>query len=83
MAALLLLPYVVVAAVAVWNRQRGMVLAVCLLAVTLIAANAIPVLWSDHQAWHREPPGGEVQHMGLLAVLLVEWVGSGVGWCRP
>jgi hypothetical protein len=78
MAVLLLLPYVVLAAVAVWNRQRSIVLAACLAAVTLIAARAIPVLWSDYQAWRREPPGREVQHMGLLAVLFVEWVGSGV-----
>lgn len=76
-AVLLLLPYVIIAAVALWNRQRGIVIAACLLAVTVIAALAIPIQWSDHQAWRREPPGREVQHYGLLAVLLVHWVGSG------
>lgn len=75
---LLLLPYATIAAVAVWNRRQSMVLAACLAAVAVIAALAIPAQWSDQQAWRREAPGREVQHMGLLAVLLVEWVGSGV-----
>jgi hypothetical protein len=75
---LLLVPYVIVAAVAVWNREQGIVLAACLLAVTVIAALAIPIQWSDHQAWRREPPGRETQHYGLLAVLFVHWVGSAV-----
>ena len=74
--ALLLLPYVMIATVAVWNRERGIVIAACLLAVTIIATLAIPTQWRDHQAWSREPPGREVQHFGLLAVLVVQWVGS-------
>ena len=78
MAVLLLLPFVLIAAMAVWNRERGIVLAACLLAVTAIAALALPIAWNDHQARQRELPGREVQHMGLLAVLFVQWVGSGI-----
>jgi hypothetical protein len=78
MGMLLFLPYVIISAVAVWNRERGIVLAACLLAVTVIAALAIPTQWSDHQARARELPGREIQHYGLLAVLFVQWVGSGV-----
>jgi hypothetical protein len=75
---LLLFPYILMAAVAVWNRERSVVLSTCLLAVTVVAALAIPIHWRDHEAWRREPPGREVQHMGLAAVLFVQWVGSGV-----
>jgi hypothetical protein len=63
------------AAAAVWNQERGVVLSTCLLAVAVIAALAIPIQWSELQARRREP---QVQHMGFLAALLVEWVGSGV-----
>jgi peptidoglycan/LPS O-acetylase OafA/YrhL len=77
-AALLLLPYVLIAAVALWNRKRGIVIAAGLLTVIAIAAVAIPTLWNDHQARRRELPGREVQHYVLVAVLLIHWVGMGV-----
>ena len=73
---LILLPYVVIAGVAVWNRERGIVLAASLLAVTVIAALAISIGWSDHDRWRRTPPHQEFQRMAILEILLVEWVGS-------
>ena len=75
---LLLVPYVLIVTVAVWNRARGIVLSICLLAVTVIAALAIPIQWSDNQEMRHEPMGREIQHVGLFIVLIVEWVGSGV-----
>jgi hypothetical protein len=78
MAVLLILPYLIIATVAVLNRKLAVVIAGCLLAVIAVALFALPTAWNDHQAWQREAPGREVQHYGLLAVLFVQWVGSGM-----
>ena len=78
MAVLLVLPYLVIATVAMLNRKLAVVIAGCLLAVIVIAWLALRAAWNDHQAWQREPPGREVQHYGLLAVLFVQLAGSGL-----
>ncbi len=77
-AALLFIPYVLIAGVAAWNRQRGIVIAACLLTLAAIAALAIPIQWSDYDSWRQTPPGREVQRMAILQVLFVQWVGSGL-----
>src|SRR5262249_49972934 len=66
---LLLLPYVIIAGVAGWNRERGIVLIACLVAVMVIAALAIPMQWSDYERWRDRPRRREVQSMAILGVL--------------
>ena len=76
--ALLFLPYALIAGVAAWNRQRGIVIAASLVAVAFIAALAIPIQWSDYDRWRQTPPGREVQRMAIVHVFLVQWIGSGL-----
>jgi hypothetical protein len=52
---ILVFPFILLASVAVWNQERGVVLSTCLLAVAVIAALAIPIQWSELQARRREP----------------------------
>jgi hypothetical protein len=35
-------------------------------------------MWNDYLARRSEPPGPEVTHMGIVAALLVEWLGCGL-----
>jgi hypothetical protein len=79
-AALLLVaaPYGLIAAIAIWSRHRVVGLAICLLTTAVIAPWAGIILWNDHLALQREPPGQGTMHMALLVALLIEWVGCGI-----
>ena len=75
---MLVAPFAVIAALAIWNRHRTTPLGFCLLTVAVIAPWAGVILWQDHIEWRRELPGRETMHMGTFVALVIEGIGCGI-----
>jgi len=75
---LIIFPFVVIALLAIWNRQHGIYLVVCLATVAMMGIWVFAFIWSDYQAIRREKPHQGVMHMGTFGALIVGWAGCGI-----
>jgi hypothetical protein len=75
---LLVFPYGVIAAAALWNRRSSFAIGACLVTAATIAIAAISIQWSDYELWRSMPPNYGLQQTRIAAILLIEWLGCSV-----